>query len=156
MTLGDGWPPADSFADQAFAVAAAAYARTPDSWELAVGAAITDLFGFLSSRPAQTRSCVGDDQEAASPMALARRDAVVARFTTLLRPGFSRGSSPPPVVAEAVGGGIYELVRGYALERRLEELPAAVPDATVVVLSPFLGPDGAFEIAEGASVRASG
>lgn len=155
MTAGGARPPSGSFADQAYAVTADAYARTPQSWERSVQAAIACLFDFLADRAPQTKACIVDDC-GAGPEALARLDLAIDRFTQLLRPGFDVAASPPPaVVAEAIGGGIYELVRSHVLERRLQELPMAVPDATVVALSPFLGADAAIELASSTNVQAS-
>ncbi|HYI81093.1 MAG TPA: hypothetical protein VEW67_09560 [Thermoleophilaceae bacterium] len=139
MTSGGSSALPSSFADEAFAATAAAYSREPGSWESAVEAAIGQLFDFLASRPAQTNACIVDHC-GTGPGALARRDRVLDRFVELLLPGFAATATPPrPVVAEAIAGGIYELVRGHVLERRLDDLPAAVPDAVVVVLSPFIG-----------------
>ena len=143
----------DSFAEQAFAAAAGAYSRTSESWEHAVHAAIASLFDFLAERPAETEACVDDC--AATPTALAALDDVIAQFTALLEPGFVASSAPPPpVVAEAIGGGIYEVVRCHVLERRLDLLPDAVPDAAFVALAPFLGVRGAVDFASAEAVRA--
>ncbi len=148
-------PPGETFADQAFAAAATAYAATPHGWERAVQAAISALFEFLVDQPAQTSACVVGEQGAGRD-ALARRDQLIDRFAALLRPGFDAAARPPPpVVAEAIGGGIYELVRSYVLERRLDRLPEAIPDATIVALSPFLGPADALEIAHAKNVQAA-
>jgi len=146
MTTGDMSPPGGSFADEAFATAVNAYAGAPDGWEVAVQSAIASLFDFLAGRPDQTTACIVADC-GVGPEALARRDKVIDRFVELLRPGFAASATPPPpVVAEAIGGGIYELVRSHVLERRLEDLPGAVPDATIVALSPFMGMDGALAL----------
>jgi len=148
-------PTGESFADEAYAVTVDAYGRSPDRWERAVPAAIARLFGFLADRADQTKECILADHGAGST-ALARRDRVIARFTALLEPGFEAAEvPPPPVVAEAIGGGIYELVRSHVLERRLQELPAAVPSATVVVLTPFMGSDRANELARSENVQAA-
>jgi hypothetical protein len=145
MTPGGAWPPGESYADQAFAVAAGAYAATPQSWELAVHAAIAALFEFLADRPAETTACIADEC-GAGPAALARRDRAIDRFAELLQPGFAAAQTPPPVVAEAIAGGVYELVRNYVLERQLDLLPDAAADATVVALAPFMGVRGAIEL----------
>lgn len=145
MSAGGADPAGGSFADEAFAVTATAYERAADRWEHAVQAAIAQLFVFLAARADETNACVADDRP--SSTALARRDRLIARFTTLLQPGFETADPPPRVVAEAIGGGIYEVVRSHALEHRLPELPGAVPNATVVALSPFLGTEGAFALA---------
>ena len=156
MSSGGAWPPRESFADQAFAAAADAYAATPESWELAVHAAITAVFVFLADRPAETKACIVGDC-GSGPAALARRDRVLERFAGLLEPGFAEAvNPPPPVVAEAIAGGIYELVRCHVFERRLDLLPDAIPDATVVALSPFVGPADAIGLANSAkNVQAS-
>ena len=155
MTSGGAWPPRESFADQAFAAAAAAYAATRESWTRAVHAAIAAVFEFLAERPAQTKACIVFDG-GAGPVALARRDQVLERFASLLEPGFAAAvTPPPPVVAEAIVGGIYELVRNHVLERRLDLLREAIPDATVVALSPFVGPASAIRLASAKSVQAS-
>ena len=139
MTAGGGPAPSLSFAEEAFAATVDAYAREPESWENAIQAAIGGLFDFLAGRPAQTNACIVNDC-GAGPEALAQRDRVLDRFAELLRPGFAAAATPPPpVVAEAIAGGIYELVRGHVLERRLSDLPNAVQDATIVALSPFTG-----------------
>lgn len=140
MTPSDGAAAVEgaSFADQAFAVATEAYAGAAGNWELSVQAAIVALFDFLAERPDQMNACVLADCERPSREMLARRERTIERFTELLRPGFAAAPvPPPPVVSEAIGGGIYELVRGHVLECRLDELPAAAADATFVALSPF-------------------
>jgi hypothetical protein len=155
MTPGGAPPLGGSFADRAFAAAAEAYAGVPDRWEGAVQAAIAALFDFLVDQPAQTRACVVGEC-GAGPDALARRDEVLDRFADLLLPGFEAARKPPPpVVAEAIAGGIYELVRSHVLARRLDELPDATPDATVVALTPFLGAADAIQLASTKNVQAT-
>lgn len=156
MTAGGARPPGASFADQAFAAAAEAYAATPQGWERAVRSAIVALFEFLVDQPARTSACVAGEGGAGRD-ALARRDQLIDRFLTLLRPGFAAADRPPPpVVAEAIGGGIYDLVRSHVVERRLDRLAEAIPDATVVALSPFLGPAEALEVAHAGPRRRNG
>jgi hypothetical protein len=146
MTTGGIAPRGDSFADAAFAATATAYADAPGGWESAIQSALGGLFDFLAERPDQTAACIVADC-GAGPETLAQRDETIARFVELLRPGFAASATPPPpVVAEAIGGGIYELVRNHVLERRLHDLPGAVADATIVALSPFVGMDGALAL----------
>jgi hypothetical protein len=154
MSVGGARPPSVSFADEAFAAAANAYARTSENWERAIHAAIADLFDFLADHPAQTTSCLIVDC-GVSPQALERRDRLIEHFTQFLRPGFSMSAAPPPpIVGEAIGGGVYEMIRGHVLDRRLDELGAAVPHATVVALSPFIGAARAMRLANSTTVHA--
>jgi hypothetical protein len=147
MTAAGGLPSGASLADRAFAACANACSSSPDRWAGSVRAAIDALFELLSSHPDQARACLADDSSGRD--ALARRDRMLDRFAELLRPGFAIAATPPPtVVADAITGGIYEIVRGHVLDGRLGELPAAVPDATVVALSPFVGMGDALAVAE--------
>lgn len=140
-------PLEDAFADRAFRVAADAYGASPGSWERAIHSALAELLAFLADRPEQTRTCVTIAPGGDSTTALARRDALVERFATLLRPGFAIASRrPPPVVAEAIGGGILELIRIHVEERRVEDLPSALAHATLIALTPFVGPEQAEQV----------
>jgi hypothetical protein len=155
MTTGGDAPSRQSFADQAFAAAADAYTGVGGNWELAIQSAIASLFAFLAARPDQTNACIVDDC-GAGPDALARRDRTIDRFVELLRPGFEAAAvPPPPVVAEAIGGGIYEVVRSHVLERRLADLPGAAPDAMIVALSPFTGIERALDLISVKNVQAN-
>lgn len=128
-----------AFADQAFTAAADAYMRTPGNWELAVQAALAGLFEFLAAAPERTRACVVDALYSGRP-GLERRDRLLERFSEFLEPGYAQSVDPPPdVVAEAVSGGVYELIRTHVVERRTERLLEALPAATVIALSPFVG-----------------
>lgn len=148
MTTGRtvGTDAGESFADRAFAVTQSAYSRSSGDWAQGIQAAIAELFSFLAEEEAQTKACMAGDH-AVGAQALTRRDAAIDRFTELLDPGFAADPAPPAIVAEAVGGGIYELIRRHVLARRINRLPDAVPDATIVVLAPFVGMDGAMRLA---------
>lgn len=143
-------PPDEPFADRAFRVAADAYAAAPAGWERAIQSALAALLAFLARQPEQTETCVAI-APGADRAALARRDEVVERFSTLLDPGFAiPPERPPSIVAEAIGGSILELIRIYVEERRVDDLPSALPNATLIALTPFVGPADAWRRAEGA------
>lgn len=129
----------EATAEQAYAACADVYMQTPGSWAEAVHAALAQLLEFLAGCPELTRMCIVEALYAGSP-ALERRDYVLARFADFLEPGYAQSPTPPPeVVSEAVSGGVYELIRAHALEGRLDALPASLPEATVIALSPFVG-----------------
>jgi hypothetical protein len=148
--------PAGPFAEQAFSAAAEAYMATPGSWGEAVHATLAGLLEFLATAPDRTRACVLAATEG-GPRALEQRDRTLARFVEFLEPGYAASDEPPPqVVGEAIAGGIYELVRAHVLEARIELLPNALPDATLLALSPFLGASEAERLAaRPISVRAN-
>lgn len=142
----------EPFADQAFRIAAEAYAASPAGWERAIRSALAELLAFLAREPEQTATClaIGPGEH---PAALVHRDEVVERFTTLLGPGFAMPREPPPpVVAEAIGGGILELIRIHVEERRVDDLPSALPSATLIALTPFVGPEHAERLAAGSGL----
>lgn len=137
----------DSFADRAFRVAANAYDASSEGWEWATRAALAELLAFLARQPEQTETCMAVDP-GEHRAALMHRDRVVERFAALLRPGFAiPPQPPPPVVAEAIGGGILELIRIYVEERRVDDLPSALPSATLIALTPFVGSERAERLA---------
>lgn len=129
----------EAAAEQAYTASADAFMRTPGSWAEAVHAALAQLLGFLAGSPELTRMCIVEALYAGSP-ALERRDRALARFADFLEPGYAESADPPPVVvSEAISGGVYELIRAHAVERRVETLPRSLPQATVIALSPFVG-----------------
>lgn len=137
----------EAAAEQAFAASADAYMQTPGGWAEAVHAALAQLLDFLAGSPELTRMCIVDALYAGSP-ALERRDRVLARFADFLEPGYAESPDPPPeVVSEAISGGVYELIRAHAVERRVESLPHSLPEATVIALSPFVGSEEAERLA---------
>jgi hypothetical protein len=147
-----------TFADRAFRVATDAYAASPASWERSVQSALAELLAFLAGESEQTEGCVAL-APGGHPGTLEHREELVERFATLLSPGFETPQPPPPIVAEAIGGAILELVRIHVKERRVDDLPSALPTATLIVLTPFVGPKQAGELAtaraEPGPVRAS-
>jgi hypothetical protein len=46
---------------------------------------------------------------------------------------------PPPVVREAVVGGIFELMHDYILHGRTERLPELADHVMYIVITPFAG-----------------
>lgn len=137
----------DAAADQAFAAAADAFASSPGGWPESVHAALARLLEFLAGSPAMTRMFAVEALHTGAP-ALTRLDRALDRFAELFEPGYELADPPPPpVTTEAVSGSVFELVRGHAAEHRLEELPLALPTATVVTLTPFVGAAEAERIA---------
>lgn len=137
----------EAAAEQAFTASADVYVQTLGSWAEAVHAALAQLLDFLAGSPELTRMCIVETLHAGSP-ALERRDLVLDRFADFLEPGYAESADPPPeVVSEAISGGVYELIRVHAVERRVEALPRSLPEATVIALSPFVGSEEAERLA---------
>lgn len=130
----------ETFGDRAFRVTAEAYVGSTADWAQSVQLALHELLECLATSPERTRACVNATLEGGT-LALEQRDRTLERFVELLRPRYGDGGAvgPPPVVAEAIAGGIYDLIRRYVAEDRVQALPDALPTATVLALTPFVG-----------------
>ncbi len=110
-----------------------------DEWIDAIRAALRAFLGFLAEHPDLTRLCIVD-VHAVGDRALARRDAAVRGFYYFLDAG--RGDAPralPGLTAEAVTGGMYEIVYGRVLRGTAEDLPRLPPELMYWAMMPFLG-----------------
>jgi AcrR family transcriptional regulator len=131
---------------QALQVTIEAYGAREEQWPRAVAAGLRALIDYLSSEPAHAHLSVVDTF-AASPRALEIREATLRAFAAYLRPGYTLGRQLPPVVAEAVVGGIWQVLHHYIASDRLAELGQAAPQLIYLALTPFLGPPAAAEAA---------
>jgi AcrR family transcriptional regulator len=83
------------------------------------------------------------------PLLHARREAALELFSTFLDVGLAELPEPPAdrnAIARCITGGLWETVRRYALERRLDELPDALPGMSYFCLSTFFGADDALRV----------
>jgi AcrR family transcriptional regulator len=96
---------------------------------------------------------------ALGPLVAARRVRAMELFCTFLGPAFAALDEPPPdpeAVSVCLAGGLWELIRRHALERRLHELPHALPAASYVCLSTFFGIDEALRVSARPAARPGG
>jgi len=117
-----------------------AYERE-EEWVDAIRAALAAFLGFLAEHPDLTRLCIVE-VHAVGARALARRDAAVRGFFYFLDAG--RADAPralPGLTAEAVTGGMYEIVYGRVLRGLTSELPRLLPELMYWAVLPFLGHD---------------
>jgi AcrR family transcriptional regulator len=127
--------------------AATATGRT---WPEKVSRGLETFLERLASDPAVAHLCIVEVL-VAGPPALTRRAAALEAFRTFLEPGYEHapeGVELPALAAETAIGGVYEVVYGYVLQNRTEELPRMHPDLLHIVLLPFLGLRGAAAEAE--------
>jgi hypothetical protein len=86
---------------------------------------------------------------ALGPLLHARRDEALELFSTFLDVGLDELPSPVAhrdAIALCIAGGLWETVRRYALERRLQELPDALPGMSYFCVSTFFGIDEALRV----------
>ncbi len=127
---------------QALGVAVAAYHGQMPDWPRAVGAGLQALLDYLASEPAHAHLSLVDTF-ASCPEAIEIRNSTMQAFAAYLAPAYelARGCPEvPAIAAEAVVGGIWQILHHYIDDDRIEELPDAGAQLTYFVLTPFLGP----------------
>jgi AcrR family transcriptional regulator len=136
---------------QALRTTAEAYDAHGEAWVEAVAAGVNALLDFVCSEPSHAHLTLVDTF-GASPQAIEIRESALESFTAYLRPGFDHApgaAEVPEIAAEAVAGGVWQVLHHYIEHRRLHELLDASPQLVYLTLSPFVGP----EIAAGAARR---
>ncbi len=134
---------------QALRVTVDAYDTHATEWHAGVAAGMHALMEYVCSEPSHAHLTLVDTF-GASPEAIEIRDSALQAFTAYLQPGFenaSPGVDVPEVAAEAVAGGIWQVLHHYIEQDRVHELCDAAPQVIYLTLSPFLGPDAAAEAA---------
>jgi AcrR family transcriptional regulator len=134
---------------QALQVAVDAYEAHAADWPLAVDAGARALIDYLASEPAHAHLTLVDTF-AACPEAIEIRNAGVHAFAAYLAPGYELardGAAVPSIAAEAVAGGIWEILHHYIENDCIDELASTAPQVTYFALVPFLGPTAAAAVA---------
>jgi|HubBroStandDraft_2_1064218.scaffolds.fasta_scaffold00201_5 AcrR family transcriptional regulator len=133
---------------QALTVAVDAYQAQRD-WPHAIQAGVHALIDYLASEPAHAHLSLVDTF-AACPQAIEVRNATLKAFATYFDPAYELVSGRvdvPAVAAEAIAGGIWQVLHHYVENDCLAELPGAAPQLTYFALTPFLGPVEAAKVA---------
>jgi AcrR family transcriptional regulator len=132
---------------QALRATAAAYEPHQAEWPEAVAAGMRALLDYVCSEPAHAHLTLVDTF-GASPEAIEIRESALLAFTAYLRPGFELAPAHievPEVAAEAIAGGVWQVLHHYTEHARMHELCDAGPQLIYLTLTPFLGPDAAAE-----------
>jgi AcrR family transcriptional regulator len=134
---------------QALRVTSEAYGGREAEWPEGVAAGLRALMDFVCSEPAHAHLTLVDTF-GASPQAIEIRQSALEAFTAYLRPALEQAPADvevQEVAAEAVAGGIWQILHHYIEHKRLHELCAAAPQLIYLTLSPFVGPEAAAETA---------
>jgi AcrR family transcriptional regulator len=132
--------------DEVFGVSARAYGAHEDDWPGAVRAGLDMLLSWLAERPPQAHLAFVAFLAIGADAHLIRYEAL-QRFGVALAPGYERASDVPAIAAEAIAGGIFEIIAEEILRGRAERLQALLPLVTYITLAPFIGPQEAARIA---------
>jgi AcrR family transcriptional regulator len=126
---------------QALAVAVEAYQAQQPEWPRAARAGLCALIDYLASEPAHAHLSLVDTF-AACPEAIEIRDSTLQAFAAYLAPGYElarSGVQVPAIAAEAITGGIWQILHHYIESDCIAELPGAAAQLTYFALTPFLG-----------------
>jgi AcrR family transcriptional regulator len=142
---------------QALRTTVEAYDAQLADWPDGVAAGINALMDFVCSEPSHAHLTLVDTF-GASPQAIEIRRSALESFTAYLAPGFEHapdGAEVPEIAAEAVAGGIWQVLHHYIEHKRLHELCDASPQLIYLTLNPFIGPERAAETARMPAASAS-
>jgi AcrR family transcriptional regulator len=134
---------------QALRTTAEAYEAHAEDWPDGVAAGLNALLDFVCSEPSHAHLTLVDTF-GASPRAIEIRESALESFTAYLRPGFDHAHEDgevPEIAAEAIAGGIWQVLHHYIEHKRLHELCDASSQLVYLTLSPFIGPERAAETA---------
>jgi AcrR family transcriptional regulator len=134
---------------QALRVTVEAYEKDAGDWPGGVASGMDALMEYVCSEPSHAHLTLVDTF-GASPQAIEIRESALQAFTAYLQPGFTNapaGLDVPEVAAEAVAGGIWQVLHHYIEQRRVHELCDATAQLIFLTLNPFIGPQAAAETA---------
>jgi len=127
-----------------------AYLGSGPNWRTQMRCAFERFIGYVVAEPAFARLCLVEVL-AGGPRALERRAAAVARFTAFI--GGAAANVPgrelaPPLLPEAIVGGVQSVISARLLQGRADELPDLVDDLIFWGMVPFVGhPPSAEDVA---------
>jgi AcrR family transcriptional regulator len=142
--------------DQLLGRVAAAY-DTSESFPASVVAWLRALLEFVSAEPGYAELCIVEVL-AAGPPAIERRNAVMRSLAELVDRSarqWVQGPLPPPLTAETLIGGIFEVVYSRVLEGETAGVPALLADLAYSVMLPYLGHERAARELHGRAAVAS-
>jgi AcrR family transcriptional regulator len=118
-----------------------AAAAQETEWTAIVEAGMRGLLEHIVAEPLFAKLAFFE-LPAAGPNALDHADAAVKRYTAFLDPrALPPGVLPlPPIVVEALGGGMWQAIQHEIAVGDLEALPDFAPKLTAVALTPLLQP----------------
>ena len=107
------------------------------------------LLGFLAAEPAFADMCVVEAL-AAGPMVVEHRNANLRTLSDLIDEAAAAAmpdaTPPSPIIAQALVGGIFEVVYSRVLAGRHAELPGLLPGLIFTLLLPYAGHDVATQV----------
>jgi AcrR family transcriptional regulator len=103
------------------------------------------FLGFVASEPRFADMCIVEVL-AAGPQAVERRNGVMRVFADMVTAAAEAdggGLHPPPLTAETIVGGIYEVVYSRVIQGQTSVLLGLLPDLCYSLMLPFIGHEAA-------------
>jgi AcrR family transcriptional regulator len=139
----------DAVSEKTFSRVAEAFMSTNGDCPLAAHRALSAMLESMASEPAILHLGAVELPRMGA-RADAKRKDFIEMYVEFLGPGFAAMGHPvprPELIATMISGGIYEVIRQHAVQRRTAELPAALPAISYVCVSTFFGTAEAERIA---------
>lgn len=140
----------DAWTDRTFAAMAAAFASAPRDGALAVHRALGAMLAQMVSEPDMLILSVrGIDH--LGPEGIALRTRYVTVFIDVLVPSIPTNVPTPtisPVTSQIIAEGVFAVLRTHVEEDRVHELPAALPEISLLCIAPFFGQRRAIDVAQ--------
>jgi AcrR family transcriptional regulator len=140
----------NAWAGRLVVVAAGAFLTAAGDPPLAAHRALEAALGHLARTPALSALVVTDEPELV-PAVTAMRNRYISLFFQLIAvqvPAADQHAAQPLAALEVVLDGILAVLRRYAQQGRLAELPDELPTLSLQALTPFFGADEARRVAE--------
>lgn len=118
------------------------------AWSDGIGAGLRALLDHLARRPAFARLALVE-LPAAGDAAQQHWAHLLNAFSGLLRPGRERAPEVPPIILQAISGGVWSSIHRQYTTSHPTELPALAAPLTYVALAPFVGAREAAAVARG-------
>jgi hypothetical protein len=130
-----------AFTRRLFTRTAEVFMDAADDPAQALHEALDSLLRDLAASPEMTYMSTVE-LPALGPLVRERHRRMLDLFSDFLQPGFAARSVAlpnPEIVSLCLTGAVWRIVRQHAIDRRLQQLPEALPALSYVVLSTFFG-----------------
>jgi AcrR family transcriptional regulator len=128
--------------------------QSAPTWPQAIRDAITTLLQFTAQDHIFARLAFFEILTG-GPAAIELAEQNLDAASTMFTPGYEEHPDVPQVIAEAIIGGLWNVIQYEIGHGRAMQLPQLASELTYIALTPFLGPAQAAEVAQAARSAAA-
>ena len=136
----------------ALAPAVQAFQAAP-TWPAAICDGIVALLASVAEDPVYARLAFFE-LPTGGPAAIDLGEKALDSFGMMLQPGYEQHPHVPPVVGEAIIGGLWNVMQYEIGHGRAAQLPELAPELLYITLTPFLGARESAQVAAGVAEHA--